>query len=119
MEKYQYFDVTLEKDITVVRLVDPARVDRLLIHEPGNELVDFIERRQPEMLLIDFRNVTHFSSELIGGLLRARKRIRSLGGDLKLCEMSVGVRDLFRLTHLDGTVFQIYDTATEAKFAFY
>ena len=64
--------------------------------------------------MINFGAVTHCPSEVITGLLRARKRLTPLEGDMKICGMKDQIREVFKMMNLDGTVFHIYGTAAEA-----
>ena len=118
MPNYQYIEVSQQNDVTVVQVLNPTVQDRLLINELGDELIDFVEREKPQKLLIGFERVAYCSSEMIGGLIRARRRVLNGGGSLKLCSLRPTVRRIFVITHVEGTVFDIYETAEEAIAAF-
>ena len=82
------------------------------------ELLKLMELERPEKAIIDFSHVEHCSTSVINGLLRAKKRISSHGGQLKLCGMSEPIRDAYRMLNLDGTVFMIYDNIDDTVAAF-
>lgn len=113
MAKQSSLQLTQSEDVSVVHLARNV-VDRLFIRDLFDELADYVEQEKPRKLLINFDQVTHFSSEAIGGLIRVARRIRALGGEIKLCDMSPDIRGIFQLTNLDGTVFSVYDSAREA-----
>ena len=111
----RYLQVTTNGDITTLHL--PQKV-----LEEANalelELLDFVIEQKPMKLLISFDQVARCTSELIGPLIRARTRVRRYGGQIKLCSMSRGHREVFQICGLDGTVFQIYDSCREAAESF-
>ena len=108
------FELARQDGISVVTLVNPELMNRLMVTELGDALISFVEAEEPEKLLVDFKNVTYCSSEVIGSLIRTWKRVTPGGGVMKLCGMNNGIRDLFRLTRLDQGLFEIYDTTATA-----
>ncbi len=107
-----------QNGVTLLWIANPSVLDRLLIHELGDQLIEYIDRHKPEKLLINFERVTFCSSEFIGGLIRARRRVLEYGGQMKLCSMNKNVHRVFHITHLEGALFEIYDTPQEAIAAF-
>ena len=118
MSEYNYIKVGHIDGVAVVELVNPNLLDRLLISELGDELIDFVEQSNPKNLIISFEHVTYCSSEVIGSLIRARSRVVTDHQTLKLCSMNDDVRKLFKLTNLDGTLFTIYDDSAQAIASF-
>ena len=118
MADYTYIDRWDSDGVTVVDVANPRLLDRLFINELGDELIAFVESERPAKLLISFGRVTYCSSEVIGSLIRARARVTSEGGKMKLCLMNDQVRELFRITNLDGTIFEIFDSDDEALASF-
>ncbi|MBM4094272.1 MAG: STAS domain-containing protein [Planctomycetes bacterium] len=117
MSGYEGLQVGQHDGVTVVEL-DTALLERNEVLDFVDSLIAFVETEQPAKLLIDFRKVTRFSSEAIGGLIRANRRILGYNGKLKLCGMSPLVRMVFGISRLDGTVFTIHDAASDAVAAF-
>jgi anti-anti-sigma factor len=118
MAGYKHFHVARHNDVSVVHLTDTNLLDRLIISGMQDELLELIKTDAPKKLLVDFGAVTHCPSEVITGLLRTRKRLTPLEGELKICGMRDQIREVFKMMNLDGTVFHIYDTADEAMAAF-
>ncbi len=114
MSTPKYFQVTQTNGVTVIQLVNPSILERLLVNEIGDELVRYVEQEQPQKLVISFENVTHCSSEVIGGLIRVKKRVSANAGKMALCSMNHDIFRLFKITHLEGTVFQVYDDEKQA-----
>ena len=77
------------------KVMDPARIEQM-----GNELLE-IAGEENASLLINFDNVSFFSSAAINKLIVLEKQMRANGGKLRLCSLRPEVRDLFSYTNLD------------------
>lgn len=77
------------------KVMDPARIEQM-----GNELLELASEENAS-LLINFDNVSFFSSAAINKLIVLEKQIRANGGKLRLCRLRPEVRDLFSYTNLD------------------
>lgn len=117
MSSHRYINVSRNNDVTIVDVVDPTIQDQLLINELSNELLGFIDRESPQKLLIKFDRVTYCSSEVLGGLIRARKRAVSAGGQVRICGLQPSIRRLFEVSKLEK-VFDIDESESEAISAF-
>ena len=118
MTTYRHLNVVLQGDVTLIQFAEPRLSDSLLLGQLRDELMDVLERAKPRKLVIDFGRVTHGSTVVINCLLDAKTRLTAAGGRMKLCNMSPNVRGSYRLLNLDGSVFEIYDSADEALAAF-
>ncbi len=94
------------------KVMDPSRIEQL-----GKELLALIENEDNDCLLINFDNVSFFSSAAINKLIVLEKQVRAKGGKLRLCNLRPEVRDLFSYTSLDQ-MFQIDQEQTESIEAF-
>lgn len=63
--------------------------------------------------LVDFSRTGYIDSAGLGVLVSLAKRLRELGGDLRLANLNEDLQTLFELTKLD-TLFQIADTRERA-----
>ncbi len=114
----KYFEVR-QGDITTIRFVEPELFDTILVAELKDQLINFTERETPKKLLLDFSEVEFCSTAVINTLLRIKKIVvRDRAGQLKLCGMKPNVRSAFGMLNLDGTVFDIYETAADAAAKF-
>ena len=116
--EYRHLSVQHEGDILVTYLIDPKLFDTSTVTELQDELLRVVDTERPSKMIVDFSRVVHCSTAVINGLLRAKKRVQANGGALNLCGMTEGIRDSYRMLNLDGTVFQIHDTLTDAVQAF-
>jgi anti-sigma B factor antagonist len=64
-------------------------------------------------VLVDFARTGYIDSAGLGVLVSLAKRLRELGGDIRLANLNDDLRTLFELTKLD-TLFQIADTREHA-----
>ncbi len=94
------------------KVMDPARIETM-----GKELMSLLAGNDSERMLINFDNVSFFSSAAINKLIVLEKRIRSQGGQIRLSNLRPEVRDLFSYTNLDS-MFQIKDEQEEALASF-
>lgn len=118
MSTQKHFNVESEDGITILQLTDLELLDRLLTHEMQEDLVHFVDSQKPSKLIVSFDRVRRCSTEVINAMLRARKRVSALGGDMRLCSMRDTIRDVFRMLNLEGNVFDIFDTLDDAKAGF-
>jgi len=89
--------------------MDPARIEKM-----GKELLTLIENDDDSgNVLINFENVSFFSSAAINKLIVLEKRVRATGGQIRLSNLRPEVRDLFSYTNLDS-MFQIKDEQSDA-----
>ena len=92
------------------------RVDGQLIVGNRQELKDLIQaalERGERRILVDFSHTGYIDSSGLGALVSMCKRVRELGGELKLSGLNDDLRSLFELTKLD-TLFVIADTPQQA-----
>lgn len=64
-------------------------------------------------ILVDFARTGYIDSAGLGVLVSLAKRLRELGGDIRLANLNDDLHTLFELTKLD-TLFQIADSRERA-----
>jgi anti-sigma B factor antagonist len=118
MADFKSFSV---KQLGPVALIQPREqeiVGRNLINDLADELVEYAQKEKPTNVVVSLKQVSRYSSEAIGGLIRLERRVRAQGGRVKLC-MNKELRELFRVTRLDGTLFEIFESESEAVASFF
>jgi anti-sigma B factor antagonist len=85
-------------------------------HELKQKVLDALEQGERKFL-IDFTSTGYIDSSGLGVLVSLSKKIREVGGELRLAGLNEDLRTLFELTKLDS-LFAIADTADEALAAF-
>jgi anti-sigma B factor antagonist len=63
--------------------------------------------------VLDFSPTAYIDSSGLGALVSINRKVRELGGELRLAGLNEDLRSLFELTKLD-TLFAIADSATQA-----
>lgn len=118
MPDFKTFDI---KQVGPVVLIQPRELEivgRNLINDLADDLVEYVQKEKPTAIVVSLKRVTRYSSEAIGGLIRMERRVRAQGGRVKLC-MNHELRELFKVTRLDGTLFDIYDSESDAVASFF
>lgn len=96
--------------------VTVVRVDGQLIVGNRQELKELIQTavdRGERRILVDFSRTGYIDSSGLGALVSVSKRVREVGGELRLSGLNEDLRSLFELTKLD-TLFAIADTPQQA-----
>lgn len=118
MSDFKSFEV---KQVGPVALIQPREqelVRRNLINDLADDLIEFVQKEKPKCIVVSLKRVTRYSSEAIGGLIRMERRVRALGGRVKL-SMNSDLRELFKVTRLDGTLFDIFESESDAVASFF
>ncbi len=118
MSRLKSFEVKEVGPVTLIKPVESDLVERELINILSDELLEYIEKEKPKKVVFTLKHVTRYSSEAIGGLIEMERRVSIYGGQMKL-SMDADVHELFRVTQLDGNLFDIYDTESDAVAAFF
>jgi len=105
-ENLECLELDTVKEVAVVKFRDKKVMDPSRIEQMGKELLELLDDDDNERLLINFDNVSFFSSAAINKLIVLEKQVRAKGGKLRLCNLRPEVRDLFSYTSLDQ-MFQI------------
>ena len=114
MREYHTFAVEHLSGATIVR-IDRSQLSGDVDAEFLTlELKTLVADSTPRILVIDFENVQMISSTVIASFIQLKKHLDHTGAHLKLCSMPVPVREIYQTLNLEGNVFDIYDTISEA-----
>ncbi len=113
MGNFECLDFENVEKVAVVKFRDPKVMDPARIEKLGEELLLLLEDDTNEDMVVNFENVSFFSSAAINKLIVLEKHMRARGGEIRLTNLRPEVRDLFSYTHLDQ-VFQIRADDAEA-----
>jgi anti-sigma B factor antagonist len=94
-------------DIIVVNLKDTNRFNFAIAEPVKERLIEFYNKPNVN-LVFDLKGITYIDSTGFGALLSALKAASNNYGQLKICNVSSEVIELFRLLQLHH-VFEIYD----------
>ena len=78
-------------------LMNPVEVERLRA-----DLVRLIEEEKRTLLVLDFRRVQYFSSQVVGIILTLNKKLAAVSGaKLTLCGVAPQLMELLKISRLD------------------
>lgn len=104
-------------DVSIVNFVDRKILDEANIQELGRELFHLVEEEQRKKLLLNFTNVEFLSSAALGKLITLDKKVKKVGGQLKLSNIRPEIYEVFAITRLNR-LFDIKDDESDALAAF-
>ncbi|MBN1845850.1 MAG: STAS domain-containing protein [Sedimentisphaerales bacterium] len=109
--------VNHKQHIAVVELLDEEILDEITIGEITDDLFSVIEENAGGRILLNFEQVVHMSSNMLGTLIRLNKHCEEGGGTLKLCGIQPNLREMFVITKVNK-LFEMYDTEEAALLSF-
>lgn len=87
--------------IVVVGLVPSSILGVEMQEVITQQLRELVNSAVTTKLLIDFSNVSFFSSQMLGLLVDLWRRLKETGGQLAICGINPQLTRVFRITHLD------------------
>jgi len=93
-----------------------GRLDALSVPEFEDDLRSQLSQGSAH-IIVNFQDVTYISSSGLRALLTARRIAKNQGGDVKLCQLSLRVYEIFEMVGFTQ-VFGIYDSLEAAQAAF-
>ena len=114
MAQNRFFSVEQRGDAIIAEIVESQLQGETMAEFLKLELLQIVESRSPQVVIISFRNVKIVSTSIVSFLIYANKRFSGMGIPLKLGAMSDSLRHIFQTLRLDGSVFSIYPTVEEA-----
>ncbi len=109
--------VSVVGELATVRFADTKIVDSANIEEMGAELLSLVDDEHMKHVLLNFEGVAFMSSAALNKLIVMDRRVKEVGGILRLCNLVPEIMEVFTLTRLNQ-VFDIRKTEAEAKRAF-
>lgn len=86
-------------------------VDEDVVQQLSEELASLAATGRK--VILNFSKVEYLSSSVLGKLITFQKRLKSNGGELRLCCIHPTIYEIFEITRLN-TLFDIYPTEEEA-----
>jgi anti-sigma B factor antagonist len=106
------------EDVLVVYFTDAKILDEARIQQIGKELMEMAASASTsKKMVLNFQGVQFMSSAMIGKLVLLNKKCKSTEIDLKLCQISANVLEVFKITRLNK-VFEIHPDEEKALKAF-
>jgi len=111
----EMLNIKSENGLFVVNFRHPSIGGIGEVEQIAQVLRGLIPKHQMCNMIIDFSDVSFFSSQMLGLLVDIWQRVKAGGGRLLICGINPQLTRVFRITHLDK-LFDFYET-TEAAVA--
>jgi len=105
-------EFTRERVEGVVILGLKGNLDALTANELRPTIDDLVATRQTRVVF-DMHDLTLIDSSGVGAIVSLFKRVRILGGDVKIARLAHQPKEIFRLLRLDRA-FDLFGTVDEA-----
>ena len=99
--------VEYAKNAIIITFTDEKILEDSDIQALRVSVMSVIEQAGRMNLILDFRNVQFLSSAVLGLLIRVSKRVYECDGQLRLCNISPKIREIFKITRLNK-IFDIH-----------
>ena len=108
--------VTVEygEKATIVTFTDEKILEERDIVELQESLMGVIEQTEKINLILDFSTVKFLSSAVLGLLIRVSKKVYEQNGQLRLCNISPRIYEIFKITRLTKIFDILPDRASAA-----
>jgi len=105
-------------DVVVVSFTQSTLVDDQMIQQVGRQFDKLtLEAAADRKLLLDFQKVDFMASAMLGQIIRLNKQCRKDKTQLKLCNISPNIMEVFKITNLTK-ILEIHKDESEALEAF-
>ncbi|MBI1900377.1 MAG: STAS domain-containing protein [Planctomycetia bacterium] len=105
-------------DVLVAYFTDAKILDEAKIQQLSEELTEVTDRVEQGKLLLNFNDVKFMSSSVLGRLVHLNKKCKEFKIDLKMCNISPEIMEVFKITKLNK-VFDIHSDEPTALTAFH
>jgi anti-anti-sigma factor len=113
MTDFNIAKITTEKAVTTVSFNVASIGAGEGLEEVAQKISELIKSDKPRNIIVDFTGVKFFSSQMLGVLLDARKKISSYNGNIVISGINPQLYRVFKITNLDK-IFRFYPDAQSA-----
>jgi len=113
MTDYNITTITTEAAVTTVSFNVTSLTTDQGLDAVSRQISDLIKNQKPKNLIIDFTGVKFFSSQALGILLDAKKKISAQKGNVIISGINPQLYRVFKITNLDK-IFKFYPDAQAA-----
>ncbi|MHC4640993.1 MAG: STAS domain-containing protein [Planctomycetota bacterium] len=105
--------VQYSENATIVTFVDEKILEEMDIQALQTSVMSVVEEAERINLILDFCNVQFLSSAVLGLLMRISKKVYERDGQLRLCNISPKIYEIFKITRLNQ-IFIIHEDVDRA-----
>ncbi len=99
-------DIEQADGVTVATFKDRRLLDEATIDLVGNQLYSLVDDHGFHKVVLDFNDVEYMSSSALGKLIKFHKKVLSVDGSLRLCNLKPELQKIFKVLALHK-VFKI------------
>ena len=99
--------------VTIAEMVDKKILDEISIADISRQLERLVTGADKPRIALDFVNVAHMSSSMLGKLITLNKHVREHQGHMRLCNVQPAIYEVFVITRL-SEVFHVAQTRDQA-----
>jgi anti-sigma B factor antagonist len=111
--KKRRIEVEEVEGVAIVEFVDKRILDEQNIQLIGDQLFELVDDLGKKKLLLNFANVEYLSSAALGKLMTLNKKVKTAGGELRLCNIKPEIKEVFSITKLDK-MLRIFNSEQDA-----
>jgi anti-anti-sigma factor len=105
--------IRIEKDVTIVSFNVASLTAGGGLEEVAQKISELVKNQKPHNIVVDFQGVKFFSSQALGILLDARKKVSAYNGNIAISGINPQLYRVFKITNLDK-IFKFYPDASSA-----
>ena len=102
----------IKQGVQVLSFVDSHHLNAPQVAGFADEMNELLRKPASSKFLLNFSGVEFIGSAMIGELMRTQKHCQDRFVDLRFCEISPAVLEVFKLLRLDE-IWSIYDSEAE------
>jgi len=110
MTDFNIVKITIDKDIATVSFNVANLGAGQGLDEIAEKISELLKAGKPRNIIVDFTGVKFFSSQMLGILLDARKKLISGSGSIVISGINPQLYRVFKITNLDK-IFSFYPDA--------
>ena len=107
MENLKVIDIVSDGEISFVSFLVPSISSVGDVEVMGKALRGFIADNRPMKIVVDFSGLKFFSSQVLGLLVEAWKRLKEYDGSVVISGINPELSRVFKITNLDS-LFDFY-----------
>jgi anti-sigma B factor antagonist len=107
MDDLKIIEITCDGDIAFVSFLVPSVSAVGDVEVMGKALRGFIAENRPQKIVVDFSGLKFFSSQVLGLLVEAWKRLKEYEGSVVISGINPDLSRVFKITNLDS-LFDFY-----------
>jgi anti-sigma B factor antagonist len=106
-------EITGEENVAVVAFKTASISNVEEIASVSRQIKEFVDKKQPKKIVVDFEGVKFFSSTVLGLLLDMRARLKIYDGEVVISAINPQLYRVFKITHLDR-IFRFFPDKEKA-----